>query len=185
MTVLVLDGQGGRLGSQLVKEICARFPGQHLLAVGTNSMATERMLKAGASHAATGENAVAVACRKADVIIDYTGRHCKDILICIGVNFIIHNLPCFLLVFWSLFAQISAFDLHHVNSVEISVLIVEKQRLFDEGAFLQIVGIELAAKQHQAGLANEGRFTLEAGRKACGGKLVKIAPAFGAAKCQR
>lgn len=81
MTVLVLDGQGGRLGSQLVKEICARFPGQHLLAVGTNSMATERMLKAGASHAATGENAVVVACRKADVIVGPIGMVIADALL--------------------------------------------------------------------------------------------------------
>lgn len=81
MTVLVLDGQGGRLGSQLVKEICARFPGQDLLAVGTNSMATERMLKAGAPRAATGENAVVVACRKADVIVGPVGMVIADALL--------------------------------------------------------------------------------------------------------
>ena len=81
MTVLVLDGQGGRLGSQLVKEICARFPGQALLAVGTNSMATERMLKAGAPRAATGENAVLVACRKADVIVGPIGMVIADALL--------------------------------------------------------------------------------------------------------
>ena len=81
MTVLVLDGQGGRLGSQLVKEICARFPGQDLLVVGTNSMATERMLKAGAPRAATGENAVVVACRKADVIVGPIGMVIADALL--------------------------------------------------------------------------------------------------------
>ena len=81
MTVLVLDGQGGRLGSQLVKEICARFPGQELLAVGTNSMATERMLMAGAPRAATGENAVLVACRKADVIVGPIGMVIADALL--------------------------------------------------------------------------------------------------------
>lgn len=81
MTILVLDGQGGRLGSQLVKEICARFPGEDLLAVGTNSMATERMLKAGAARAATGENAVVVACRKADVIVGPIGMVIADALL--------------------------------------------------------------------------------------------------------
>ena len=81
MTILVLDGQGGRLGSQLVKEICARFPGADLLAVGTNSMATERMLKAGAARAATGENAVVVACRKADVIVGPIGMVIADALL--------------------------------------------------------------------------------------------------------
>ena len=81
MTILVLDGQGGRLGSQLVKEICARFPGEDLLAVGTNSMATERMLKAGAARAATGENAVVVACRKTDVIVGPIGMVIADALL--------------------------------------------------------------------------------------------------------
>ena len=81
MTVLVVDGQGGRLGSQLVKEIVQRFPEHDLLAVGTNSMATERMLKAGAARAATGENAVAVACRRADVIVGPVGMVIADALV--------------------------------------------------------------------------------------------------------
>ncbi len=81
MTVLVVDGQGGRLGSQLVKALCARFPGHDLLAVGTNSMATERMLKAGAPRAATGENAVVVACRKAHVIVGPMGIVIADALL--------------------------------------------------------------------------------------------------------
>ena len=81
MIVLVVDGQGGRLGSQLVKEIVQRFPEHDLLAVGTNSMATERMLKAGAARAATGENAVAVACRRADVIVGPVGMVIADALL--------------------------------------------------------------------------------------------------------
>ena len=81
MTVLVVDGQGGRLGSQLVKEIVQRFPEHDLLAVGTNSMATERMLKAGAARADTGENAVAVACRRADVIVGPVGMVIADALL--------------------------------------------------------------------------------------------------------
>lgn len=81
MTILIVDGQGGRLGRQLVKEVTERFPQQELLAVGTNSMATESMLKAGASRAATGENAVVVACRKADVIIGPVGIVIADALL--------------------------------------------------------------------------------------------------------
>ena len=42
-------------------------------AVGTNATATAAMLKAGASRAATGENPVVVACRKADIIIGPIG----------------------------------------------------------------------------------------------------------------
>ena len=81
MTVLVLDGQGGRLGKQLVKEILTRFPDCDLLAVGTNSMATESMLKAGAPRAATGENAVVLACRRADVIVGPVGMVIADALL--------------------------------------------------------------------------------------------------------
>ena len=80
MTVLIVDGQGGRLGKQLVKEVLERFPEQEVLAVGTNSMATESMLKAGAPRAATGENAVVVACRKADVILGPVGIVIADAL---------------------------------------------------------------------------------------------------------
>ena len=81
MTILIVDGQGGRLGTQLVKEVLERFPGQELLAVGTNSMATESMLKAGAPRAATGENAVVVACRKADIILGPMGMVIADALL--------------------------------------------------------------------------------------------------------
>ena len=81
MTVLIVDGQGGRLGKQLVKEVLERFPQLDVLAVGTNSMATEAMLKAGAPRAATGENAVVVACRKADVIVGPIGMVIADALL--------------------------------------------------------------------------------------------------------
>ena len=39
MEILVVDGQGGRIGQQLVRAILARFPGVEVRAVGTNSMA--------------------------------------------------------------------------------------------------------------------------------------------------
>ncbi len=81
MTVLIVDGQGGRLGKQLVKEVRERFPQVPLMAVGTNSMATESMLKAGADRAATGENAVVVACRKADIIVGPVGIVIADALL--------------------------------------------------------------------------------------------------------
>ena len=59
-TVLVLDGQGGGVGSQLVKLLKPRLPGDcRLLCAGTNVAATSAMLKAGAAQGATGENAVA------------------------------------------------------------------------------------------------------------------------------
>ena len=73
MNVVIIDGQGGQLGAQLVKEITVGFPSVTLTAIGTNAVATAAMLKAGAKNAATGENPVVVACRKADVIVGPVG----------------------------------------------------------------------------------------------------------------
>ncbi|MBR6075066.1 MAG: DUF3842 family protein [Victivallales bacterium] len=69
MNILVIDAQGGGLGKQVITALKKNFPDMDITAVGTNTMATGVMLKAGASHAATGENAVVVGCRKADIII--------------------------------------------------------------------------------------------------------------------
>ena len=73
MNVVIIDGQGGQLGAQLVKEITAQFSNVTLTAIGTNAVATATMIKAGAKSAATGENPVIVACRKADVIVGPIG----------------------------------------------------------------------------------------------------------------
>ena len=73
MRILVIDGQGGQLGGQLIKALQTQMEGIHISAVGTNATATATMLKAGANQAATGENPVIVACRKADVIIGPIG----------------------------------------------------------------------------------------------------------------
>lgn len=78
--ILIVDGQGGRLGSQLVQAIAGRFPQVRISAVGTNAMATAAMIKAGAHQAATGENPTLVACRKADVIIGPIGMVIADAL---------------------------------------------------------------------------------------------------------
>lgn len=80
MNILVIDGQGGGLGRQLVQSIKSRFPQAELTAVGTNALATQAMHKAGADKAATGENAVAVNCRRADVIIGPVGIVIADSL---------------------------------------------------------------------------------------------------------
>ena len=80
MRILVIDGQGGNIGKQVVKLLLERLPDEEILAVGTNSIATAAMLKGGAAEAATGENAVIVACRKADVIIGPIGIVIADAL---------------------------------------------------------------------------------------------------------
>ena len=81
MKVLVIDGQGGGLGRQLVAAVKAGYPDVEVLAVGTNSAATGAMLKAGADMAATGENSVEVACRKADVIMGPVGIVIADTML--------------------------------------------------------------------------------------------------------
>lgn len=81
MRVLVIDGQGGGLGRQLVAAISAACPDAELTAVGANSLAASAMLKAGAARAATGENAVLVNARRADVIVGPLGIVIADALL--------------------------------------------------------------------------------------------------------
>ena len=81
MKVLVIDGQGGGIGRQLVAAIRETCPGAEITAVGTNSLATSAMMKAGAHLAATGENAVLVGCRSADAIIGPLGIVIADALL--------------------------------------------------------------------------------------------------------
>ena len=69
MKIIVIDGQGGKIGRTVIEQLKKRFPDQELLAIGTTSMATSSMLKAGASQGATGENPILVASRDADIII--------------------------------------------------------------------------------------------------------------------
>lgn len=81
MEILVIDGQGGGLGRQLVAAVKKAVPQAVVTAIGTNSAATSAMLKAGADRAATGENAVVVGCRRADVILGPIGIVMADALL--------------------------------------------------------------------------------------------------------
>ena len=80
MKILIIDAQGGGIGMQVVSALKNRFPENEITAVGTNSAATTAMLRAGADHGATGENAVIVGCRQADVIIGPIGIVVADAL---------------------------------------------------------------------------------------------------------
>ena len=80
MQIMVIDGQGGGMGRQIVSEIKAAFPDAVVRAVGTNTAATEAMRKAGADITATGENAVLVGARKARVIVGPVGIVIADAL---------------------------------------------------------------------------------------------------------
>lgn len=81
MHILVIDGQGGRLGKQVIETVRRTFPESHITAIGTNAMATAAMLKGGADEGATGENPLIVACRKADYIIGPIGIVIADSLL--------------------------------------------------------------------------------------------------------
>lgn len=73
MRILVIDAQGGGIGRQAVTALKKQIPSAEVIAVGTNASATAAMLKAGADHAATGENAVRVCAARADYIIGPIG----------------------------------------------------------------------------------------------------------------
>lgn len=79
--ILLIDGQGGKLGKQLADSILSRFPQAELTAVGSNSIATATMMKSGVKQAATGENAVVVGCRTADIIIGPIGIVIADAML--------------------------------------------------------------------------------------------------------
>lgn len=81
MNILIIDGQGGQLGGQIVKSVLANFKDVRITAIGTNATATGTMLKAGAHQAATGENPVIVASKKADVIIGPIGIVIADAML--------------------------------------------------------------------------------------------------------
>lgn len=80
MDIVVIDGQGGGVGRQLVSALRQACPTAKITAIGTNSAATTSMLRAGASCAATGENAVIVNSRRCDVIAGPIGLVIADAL---------------------------------------------------------------------------------------------------------
>ena len=82
MKIMIIDGQGGRMGSLLTEKTKnAAIPGAQIYAIGTNSIATAAMLKAGADYGATGENPVRVNSRDADYIIGPLGIMAADSLL--------------------------------------------------------------------------------------------------------
>lgn len=66
--IVIIDGQGGKMGAALTAQFKEALPQAEIVAVGTNSTATTAMLRAGADAGATGENPVVVGCADADLI---------------------------------------------------------------------------------------------------------------------
>ena len=70
MIIAVIDGMGGGIGAQVVSAIREDLPSYiEVYALGTNSMATSSMMRAHANKGATGENAIVVSSKKANVIV--------------------------------------------------------------------------------------------------------------------
>ena len=81
MKVVVIDGQGGGLGKQVISALKTNYKDRlQLVAIGTNAVATQAMLKAGADISATGENPLKVNVKDADVIIGPVGIVIADSL---------------------------------------------------------------------------------------------------------
>ena len=78
--ILVIDAQGGGIGKQIIQSLKKREYPVRIIAVGTNTAATMAMLNAGADIAVTGENAVKVNARNADIIIGPIGIVIADSL---------------------------------------------------------------------------------------------------------
>ncbi|MCH5261713.1 MAG: DUF3842 family protein [Lachnospiraceae bacterium] len=73
MKITIIDGQGGRIGKSIIEQIKKKHSDLELYAIGTNSIATSAMLKAGADNGATGENAVIVNAADSDIIVGPIG----------------------------------------------------------------------------------------------------------------
>lgn len=69
ITIAIIDGQGGGIGSKIVEKLKLEIPSIKLMALGTNSFATNRMLKSGADVGATGENAIIYNVKDVDIIM--------------------------------------------------------------------------------------------------------------------
>ena len=81
MKILIIDGQGGKIGSLLIGRLKAQPGEREIYAIGTNSIATSAMLKAGADFGATGEHPVVLNCKDADVIAGPIGIIAADSLL--------------------------------------------------------------------------------------------------------
>ena len=81
MHILIIDGQGGKIGKLLIEGVREKLPKAEITAIGTNSLATSNMLKANPDYAATGVNSVVVASQTADIIAGPIGIVIADSLI--------------------------------------------------------------------------------------------------------
>ncbi|MGI5891752.1 MAG: DUF3842 family protein [Bacillota bacterium] len=79
MKIAVIDGQGGGIGKYITQRLRADLPDSlEIIALGTNSLATNAMLKAGANDGATGENAICLVSHQVDIIVGTLSIICAN-----------------------------------------------------------------------------------------------------------
>jgi hypothetical protein len=70
LKIAVIDGQGGGIGSLIVKRLKDEFSDSiEVIALGTNAAATTAMMKSRANKGATGENAIIWNSDKVDMLV--------------------------------------------------------------------------------------------------------------------
>ncbi len=73
-SIIIIDGQGGGIGSLIIKRLRERFAEEvEIIGLGTNAMATGALLKAGANRGASGENAIIQTVRTGDIVAGALG----------------------------------------------------------------------------------------------------------------
>lgn len=71
--ILVIDGQGGKIGCLLIEQIKSKKINCEIFAIGTNTIATTNMIKSGADYGGTGENPIVANCKNANIILGPIG----------------------------------------------------------------------------------------------------------------
>ena len=70
MNICVIDGQGGGIGSTIIRKLREAFGETvEIIALGTNAIATAQMLKARANRGASGQNAIVHTVSQADCVV--------------------------------------------------------------------------------------------------------------------
>ncbi len=70
ITIGVIDGQGGGIGSNIIKRLRQEIPMElDIVALGTNATATTAMMKVKANRGASGENAIIHSLQYVDFIV--------------------------------------------------------------------------------------------------------------------
>lgn len=129
MKVVVIDGQSGRMGQLFIERVKEANLSCHIIAVGTNAIATSAMLKAGASAGATGENPVLVACRNADIIAGPIGILAADSLL--G-----EITPAMAVAIGQSQAKKLLFPVNHCNNIVVGAQSLTLSKLMDEAVEL-------------------------------------------------